>query len=104
VLNRLGEYFKGDALSERTLLPKSDFAAAVNDIRNHWEQLQLYTTNGLIPIDNNDVEQLMKQVATGRKNWRAPDVPRRTSGRSPPRDALLTMFILNRGCLVSHCI
>ena len=22
-----------------------------------------------IPIDNNDVEQLMKQVATGRKNW-----------------------------------
>ena len=28
-----------------------------------------YTTNGQIPIDNNDVEQLMKQVATGRKNW-----------------------------------
>ena len=44
------------------------------------------------------------QNVFGRKNWRAPDVPRRTSGRSPPRDALLTMFILNRGCLVSHCI
>lgn len=69
VLNRMGEYLKSDAMSERTVLPKSDFAAAVNYIRNHWEQLQLYTTNGLIPIDNNDVEQLMKQVATGRKNW-----------------------------------
>ena len=69
VLTRLGEYLKSDAMSERTVLPKSDFAAAVNYIRNHWEQLQLYTTNGLIPIDNNDVEQLMKQVATGRKNW-----------------------------------
>ena len=69
VLNRMGEYLKSDALSERTLLPKSDFAAAVNYIRNHWEQLQLYTTSGLIPIDNNDVEQLMKLVATGRKNW-----------------------------------
>ncbi|MEJ7595061.1 MAG: IS66 family transposase [Planctomycetaceae bacterium] len=69
VLNRMGEYLKSDAVSERCILPKSDFAAAVNYIRNHWEQLQLYTTNGLIPIDNNDVEQLMKQVATGRKNW-----------------------------------
>ena len=29
----------------------------------------MYTTKGSIPIDNNDVEQLMKQVALGRKNW-----------------------------------
>jgi transposase len=41
----------------------------VNYINNHWEQLQLYTTNGLIPVDNNEVEQLTKQVAVGRKNW-----------------------------------
>ena len=63
VLNRLGEYLKRDAVSERSILPKSDFAA-VNYIRNHWAQLQLNPTNGQIPIDNNDVEQLMKQVAT----------------------------------------
>ena len=50
-------------------MPKSDFAAAVKYIKTHWEQLQLYTTNGMIPIDNNEVEQLMKQVALGRKNW-----------------------------------
>ena len=31
--------------------------------------MQLYLSDGLMPIDNNDVEQLMKQVAVGRKNW-----------------------------------
>ena len=41
----------------------------MNYINNHWEQLPLYTANGKIPIDNNDDEQLMKQVAVGRKNW-----------------------------------
>jgi hypothetical protein len=38
-------------------------------LNNHWQQLNLFTTEGHIPIDNNDVEQLMRQVATGRKNW-----------------------------------
>ncbi len=51
------------------VLPKSDFAQAVNYLNNHWEQLSLFTTSGRIPIDNNDVEQLMKHVAVGRKNW-----------------------------------
>ena len=38
-------------------------------LRNQWDALQLYLTDGRMPIDNNDVEQLMKQVALGRKNW-----------------------------------
>jgi hypothetical protein len=42
------------------------FATALGYLRNHWKALVVYTTNGLIPIDNNDVEQLMKRVATGR--------------------------------------
>ena len=29
----------------------------------------MYLDDGLVPIDNNDTEQLMKQVALGRKNW-----------------------------------
>ena len=51
------------------VLPKSDFAAAVQYIRNHWEALNVYVRDGRIPIDNNSVEQLMKQVAMGRKAW-----------------------------------
>lgn len=51
------------------LLPKSDFSAAVGYLRNHWEALNVYVSDGRIPIDNNSVEQLMKQVALGRKAW-----------------------------------
>jgi transposase len=51
------------------LLPKSDFAEAVRYIRNHWTALNVFVHDGRIPIDNNEVEQLMKQVALGRKAW-----------------------------------
>ena len=45
------------------------FAEALGYLRNHWDALQVYVTDGRMPLDNNDVEQLMKQVAVGRKNW-----------------------------------
>jgi len=51
------------------VLPKSDFAEALRYLRNHWEALNVYVRDGRIPIDNNSVEQLMKQVAMGRKAW-----------------------------------
>ena len=51
------------------VLPKSDFAEALRYIRNHWKELNVYVRDGRIPIDNNLVEQLMKQVAMGRKAW-----------------------------------
>ena len=51
------------------LLPKSDFAEAVRYLRNHWVALNVFTRDGRIPIDNNAVERLMKQVALGRKAW-----------------------------------
>jgi len=50
-------------------LPKSQLGKALGYLRNHWKPLQTYLTDGRIPIDNNNVEQLMKQVALGRKNW-----------------------------------
>ena len=51
------------------LLPKSIYAEALNYMRNHWDALQVFVITGSMPIDNNEVEQLMKQVALGRKNW-----------------------------------
>jgi len=51
------------------VLPKSDFADALRYICNHWEALNVYVTEGRLPIDNNAVERLMKQVAMGRKAW-----------------------------------
>jgi len=51
------------------ILPKSDFAKALQYVRNHLLELERYLNDGQLPIDNNDTEQLMKQVALGRKNW-----------------------------------
>ena len=67
LLNRIRTLL--DSVEYLTVLPKSVFAEALGYLRNHWTALLVYTTDGLIPIDNNDVEQLMKQVALGRKNW-----------------------------------
>lgn len=55
--------------SAARVLPKSKLGQALGYLRNHWEPLRLYLSDGRLPIDNNDVEQLMKQVALGRKNW-----------------------------------
>lgn len=63
----LGEWLGSDAAAK--ILPKTRFGQALGYLRNHWDPLQLYLSDGLMPIDNNDVEQLMKQVAVGRKNW-----------------------------------
>jgi len=63
----LDEWLGGEAAAR--MLPKSKFAQALGYLRNHWDQLQTYLTDGRTPIDNNEVEQLMKQVAIGRKNW-----------------------------------
>ena len=51
------------------ILPKSDFAGALRYIRNHFAELTRYVEQASIPIDNNQTEQLMKQIAIGRKNW-----------------------------------
>jgi hypothetical protein len=67
VLDRLRIWLDSDAAAR--VLPKSTFAEAVRYLRNHWEALKLYLSDGRMPIDNNDTEQLMKQVALGRKNW-----------------------------------
>ena len=55
--------------TSNVILPKSDFAKALQYIRKHFVELKRYLDDASIPIDNNETEQLMKQVAIGRKNW-----------------------------------
>ena len=55
--------------SMTNVLPKEAMGKAVGYLNNQWSALTRYLADGAIPIDNNDVEQLMKQVALGRKNW-----------------------------------
>jgi transposase len=61
-----------DAIDDRTeqvVLPKSDLRKALNYLRNHWTELTRYLNDSQLPMDNNDCEQLMKQIGLGRKNW-----------------------------------
>jgi transposase len=67
IWSALGEWLAGEVALG--ILPKSRFGESLGYLRNHWTALQLYLVDGRMPIDNNDVEQLMKQVALGRKNW-----------------------------------
>jgi hypothetical protein len=67
VWQRLRELVDGEECAK--LLPKDKFTEALGYLRNHWNELQVYLGDGRLPIDNNETEQLMKQVAIGRKNW-----------------------------------
>jgi transposase len=67
ILQGIKDWLDTAALAQ--VLPKSDFAEALRYIRNHWEALNVFVSDGRLPIDNNSVEQLMKQVAMGRKAW-----------------------------------
>ena len=51
------------------VLPKSPLGKAINYALNRWEKLCVYTTNGILQIDNNLVENSIRPVALGRKNY-----------------------------------
>ena len=67
VWQSLGEWLASEAALQVT--PKSKLGQSLGYLRNQWEPLQTYLGDGRLPIDNNDTEQLMRQVALGRKNW-----------------------------------
>ena len=64
---RMRDYLASDAVSN--VMPKELFGQALTYLRNQFEHLLVYLDDGLLPIDNNETEQLMKHVALGRKNW-----------------------------------
>lgn len=69
VVDQIAEYLESDAMQSPAVLPKSNLGQAAAYVRRHWEPLCRFLDDASIPLDNNDCEQLMKRVATGRKNW-----------------------------------
>ena len=67
IWEEIGAYLSNDAVAN--VMPKEPFGQAIMYLRNNIEALRVHLDDGLVPIDNNDTEQLMKQVALGRKNW-----------------------------------
>jgi transposase len=51
------------------VLPKSPIGEAIGYALNHWTALERYLEAGYLSIDNNAVENGLRPVALGRKNW-----------------------------------
>ena len=53
----------------KKVAPKSAIAKALGYSITRWEELNIYTTDGKLNIDNNHVENSIRPVAVGRKNY-----------------------------------
>jgi hypothetical protein len=53
----------------KIILPGSKVSSAIGYTLKHWEQLTRFLDDGRLPLDNNLVENSIRPVALGRKNW-----------------------------------
>ncbi|WP_035351908.1 IS66 family transposase [Edaphobacter aggregans] len=51
------------------MLPKHPMAEALNYALAQWAELNVFYSDGTVPIDNNVREREMKRVVLNRKNW-----------------------------------
>ena len=56
-------------VNRQQVLPKSDIGKAVAYMLKYWQRLNVYTTDGRLEIDNNLVENAIRPIALGRKNY-----------------------------------
>lgn len=57
------------SLNYQQVLPKSKIGKAIAYSLPRWGRLSLYVTDGRLQIDNNTIENAMRPVALGRKNF-----------------------------------
>lgn len=55
--------------NKASALPKSLLGTAINYTLSRWDKLKSYTADGKLEIDNNLVENAIRPVALGRKNY-----------------------------------
>jgi len=66
ILNELKNYLD----EKKLIVPEgSDFGNAINYTLRRWNELIGYVYDGMIPIDNNLVENAIRPFVVGRKNW-----------------------------------
>ena len=51
------------------VLPKSPIGKAISYMHQRWDKLILFASDGMLEIDNNLVENAIRPVALGRKNY-----------------------------------
>jgi hypothetical protein len=53
----------------KSILPKSAIGQAIGYALTQWPRLERYTENGVLEIDNNLIENQIRPLALGRKNY-----------------------------------
>jgi hypothetical protein len=66
ILKSLGQWMMGQCLQ---VTPKSPIGKALAYSVERWGRLSIYTSDGFLAIDNNPVENSIRPVALGRKNY-----------------------------------
>jgi len=66
IINEIGQYIQQE---RNKVTPKSPIRQAFEYCANRWVSLQNYLTNGMLEIDSNLVENSIRPLALGRKNY-----------------------------------
>lgn len=66
ILQNFGNWMKQQYLQ---VLPKSTIGKALGYSIERWDELSIYTSSGKLNIDNNPVENSIRPIAIGRKNY-----------------------------------
>ncbi|AHM62809.1 transposase [Flammeovirgaceae bacterium 311] len=66
ILNNLGKWISKEV---KTTLPKSSIGKAMRYSQDRWDALSAYLYDGVLEIDNNLVENAIRPVVLGRKNY-----------------------------------
>ena len=66
ILQQMGKWMKEQYV---TVLPKSSIGKALGYSIERWNELMIYAGDGKLNIDNNPVENSIRPVAIGRKNY-----------------------------------
>jgi len=66
VINELGKWIFAE---EKKTLPKSQIGKAMRYAMERWDKLSAYLQDGSLQIDNNLVENAIRPIALGRKNY-----------------------------------
>lgn len=66
IINEIGQYIQNE---KNNVTPKSPIGVAFDYCANRWISLQNYLTDGMLEIDSNLVENSIRPLALGRKNY-----------------------------------
>ena len=66
ILNEIGSYIYNE---QSKVLPKSPIGVAFEYCANRWDSLMNYLNDGILEIDSNLIENTIRPLAIGRKNY-----------------------------------